>query len=934
MVYFETYTLLSCSLKLGRVKDLQTHLLTDCHKCYGQYRTEESFLDNIINKRKSYMACLAYHANSRKRINHVSVPIILGTYLDFLIRGRDALLKTRAQWGQVIIRGTCKMYFSFSTFDALSMHVRKSQGNLSIEWFFYVDGEGVALCYQDHVVRVTYKRETVTNLEDSGLWIDLINRANPFGGVAGEADDYLTMFDTMLTYPYDMNNLQNRQFLTCGTIINKVIEHNLIKKQKKKSSGNDKLSEIFENAKFFNILSKKNTYENDMSNKNYSQNYDNPLSDGRSNKTSHFLPTVTRASNEAFRNSSALVYPRDAVNYLCTVNTKDLKAAGEQNVLADFVIMSEMSDPQAVYGYMRKLHEPKTGQHSVILNGFLVNIRCTWTFETLLDVKRSECCKHVTTKYYWPYVYVFTKDSIPLKFSDTYGVFFSPAETTEYGIRYEKGSQFSITANVLDKWALIKNPPAKTTVTINNIKGSVANVTSTFHKKIMCASRGLTCYIEIDEPLRQKIQDSSTLSTGNAPNLEHFALITRTFDCTEPTIPSIDEPSAYRALLGMYDMRKLRYTSTHSPSTPTFTYQPNGSALDTVTQYRDVIFNDATKTPQAPWNLRAWVMFGNVRGSCIEDGVVFDRKFVQSVPPVMYNACIHVTFKLQKTTKYSRFVAVDIGSSDTLIGCVITNTEVHVKNSKHCVILVTKIGNHFYHLIHFKPKHQYSNLSVSNVLDGNKTLTVFIHGTHAGRFGVGTKIANAYGQKNVCASVEDLSRFWGITRDGRKVHAQVVFSDVSLIGRIPVGQIRSMLASPDCALGPNMELLAPQDLVIHTIHPYTNLKIFNFKFDTLLNSNGFDSQAVSSTVLALRTAPVLSDVLQVIGMHGFRIEDAAAADCCDSLVAGSSCGGGGGGGRRSQSTKRKLSRIVAGLRGGDGGGDDDDDDGVVAPKKK
>jgi len=184
------------------------------------------------------------------------------------------------------------------------------------------------------------------------------------------------------------------------------------------------------------------------------------------------------------------------------------------------------------------------------------------------------------------------------------------------------------------------------------------------------------------------------------------------------------------------------------------------------------------------------------------------------------------------------------------------------------MILVNNIGNHYYHLVHFKPKHQYHYVHIDSVKT-DKTLTVLIRGN----FGVGTKIANSFGQKNVCASVEDLSRFWFITRDGRKVHAQIVFSDVSFIGRVSAGQVRSMLASPDCAIGPNKEVLAPQDIVIHAIHPYTNIKIFDIKGDTLVNVNGFDSRELCSTTLALRTAPVLKDVLQVINMHGCEVCD-------------------------------------------------------------
>lgn len=873
MVFFESHMLLSCSLKVGRKCDENSWLLTDCAH-YDNYRDEADFLENVIRKRQSYMACLAYKANQRKRVNHQSVPIVLGTYLDFCIRGAEVLKRTRAQWGQVIIRGMSKMYFSFSTFDALSMHVRKCKGTMSVEWFFYVDNEGVALSYYNKIVKVVHKRKTITNADDSKSWITLVNGASPFMSRSGIVDgsDYLDMFDIMLTYPYDMNDLKNRQFLNCGAIINKVIEHNLTRRKKKKNVGGVRLSEIFENANFFNILSKKNAYDGDDWNKNYPQNYDSTLHEGRSNKTAHYISTVTRASNEAFRNSSALVYPRDAFNYLCTMNTKDLKSAGEQNVLADFVMMSEESDAQIVFSYLDSV-SVKNGKNILILNGFLINRRCSWTFQEFLKMKRHEFCRHVTTKYYYPYVYIFTKDSIPIKYSSEHNVYFSPAETQEYDVRFEEGAQFSTTVKCLDPWSLIKNPPAKTTVAINNIKGSVANVTSEFHKQLMCSSLGITCYIEMNDQVKTTILNSSTLATGQKPFIDYFQEVDTMFGSHVPVVTDTDRGKAMKSLLDMYDLRSLEYRCERSKNT-TYAYVPDSTLHRQVRDYGSLILDSDMYDPPDPWNLRAWVMFGNVNGACVEDGVVMDGEFVKNVPHVMYNACISVEFmfKTVKNSKNVRFIPVNGNTADTLIGCVVTDGEVYVKHSRHCTILVTNIGNHYYHLVHFKPKHQYHDVNIDSVKT-EKTLTVIIRGTHIGSFGVGTKIANSFGQKNVCATVTDLSKFWGITRDGRKVHAQIVFSDVSLIGRVSAGQVRSMFASPDCAIGPNKEILAPQDIVIHAIHPYTNIKIFDIKADTLVNVNGFDSQALCSTTLALRTAPVLVDVLRVINMHGFEVCD-------------------------------------------------------------
>lgn len=866
MGFFESYLLLSCSINVGHRKEQDSWIMTNCYH-YNDYRDERRFLEIITRERRSYMACLAYKHN-RKRINHVSVPIIIGSYIDYLIRGEEAVKRTRAQWGQIILQGVPKIYMSFSTFDALSMHVRETKNRRSIEWYFYINDDGVALSYIDRVTTITYKRETITSLENSHLWIRLINTANPFGE-RSEADEYVTMFNVILSYPYDMNDLKNRKFMNCGTVINKSIEM----LRKKNTSGNIKMSEYFEIGNLYTALSKKTAYDYEESNKSYSQSFDTTLHDGRSNKTSHYLSTVIRGSNEAFRNSTALIYPNDAFNYLCALNTKDLKSAGEQSVLADWVMMTEDSDSNLVYRYLRSISKPD-GRNVLILDGFLINCRCDWTFDVFLSMKRHPDCVNVTTKYYEPYVYCYTGSSIPIKYNGKHDVYFSPAETTRYSIVYEAGAQFSTTVKILDPWALVKNPPAKTTVAINNIKGSVANVTSEFHKRLLSSSLGITCYIEMDDVARARILNSAVLEHGCEPYVEYFSEVTRVFSNETPRIEDTEAEKALRSLLRMFDLRKLQYTCEETKN-ETYTYNNAPYLQRNVIRYVQTIMGGDSYEPPNPWNLTAWVMFGNVEGWCVEDGVVFDSKFVEHVPPVYYSACISVefTFKNVKTAKDVRFIDVRVNGDDTLIGCVVTSSEVYTKHSRHCNILVTVIGNHYYHLIHFKPKNQYTNLEVDSVKT-NKALTVLIRGQHVGKFGVGSKIANSFGQKNVCSAVEDLSRFWGITRDGRRVHAQVVFSDVSLIGRMSTGQVRSMLAHDDCAIGPNKEIIAPQNLVIHAMHPYTNLKIFDIRADTLVNVNGFDSQALSSTTLALRTKPVLDEVKRVIGMHGFRLTDA------------------------------------------------------------
>lgn len=857
----------------------------NCHH-YEEFNTPEKFIENIIKKRGSYMFCMCYESKQRKRINHKSVPIIIGSLIDYKIRGREALLASRALWGAVILKGVLKMYPSFSTFDALSMHVRETKTNKTIEWYTYIDEDGLALSYNNKSVTWTYKHETHTGTHE---WAQLLNKSNPFGTTVLPSE-YIKMFDTILKYPYSMNDLKIRQIINGPSIINKYVSHDLNRRRKKKTAGCQKMSKAFESGSLYPALSKKSAYEAEAWDKSYPQVIDNTLHEGRSNKTAHFLLNVTRQSNAAIRNSPALSFSSDSAYYFCMLNTKDFKSAGTNQALADYVIMTEESNQKSLYAYLLDLYnnykstKAPSNEYVAILaiNGFLVNIKMHFTLQTLLTVKRQ--FPHVTTQYHWPYVKFSTRACIPIKYSCEHDAFFSPAETINFNITYPEADMLSITAKELTLDALRKTAPSKSTVSINNIKGSVAMVTSSLHQQLMENSLGVTCYMNITQDQIDKLIDYAIISTGHdTSDFERdYAELVHEFNLDADrlrTPKTTDVKMAMNALYRLYPIDNLSMEYRKSAAGPPFVRDV--ADMNAIRDYTTMIFHrDNFKTPNI-WNLKLRAAFGNPFGSCIEDGVVVDSEVLKHIPPIHYNACITVefTYKTVKQPKDARFIPIDETNGaikhETLIGCLISEHPAYVKNSKHSKILTSKIGDHYYYLVHFLPKktNMYANLKIRSICSSN-SITIVITGQNCVSFGVGSKVANAFGQKNVVSMATDKLRdtCWGITRDGKKVHAQIVYSEVSLIGRIPSGQLYDMFISDELAIGPNKTIIAPVNLVIHTLHPYTNLKIFDVKVDTLTNINGFDSQNLSNVSTSLRSEKVDARVLQMLGLHGFKID--------------------------------------------------------------
>lgn len=849
------------------------NFMIDC-KCYDIYRTEDAFNESVILNRGSYMGCLCYESLVRNRIGHKSVPIMLGSYIDFRIRGREAVVASAPLWGLVILRGLLKMYSNFSTFDALSMHVRETKRLKTIDWYTYIGEDGLALNYRDKVVNWTYKR----NSSNSNEWTQLLQKSNPFNTPVLQSE-YIQMFDTILKQPYSMNDLKNRQILNGPVVIRRYVTYDLNRRKKSKIAGCQKMSTVFETGALFQALSKKNTFETEEWCRNYPQNYDNTMHEGRSNKAAHLLPNVIRASNAAVRNSNALSFPNDAIGYYCLLNTKDLKSAGEQNVLADFVIMCEETDQKSLFRYIRSI---STGNGDILtINGYLINCRRPWSLEDLVLVKRQ--FPHVTTQYNLPYIRFSTRANIPIKYSQQYDVFFSPAETTHFQIKYPEIDMLSITAKELSIQSLIKTPPSKSTVSINNIKGSVAMLTSKLHKRLIENSLGITCYIDITEKEIEKLIDYAILPGKGDVEIfnRYFDQLDKDFHLSRFRSEKFAQTSpkmAMQALYRMYPPQKLLYEYNKVQNTP-YTQAYNMNSHDLVSDYYATIFSPQHYRPPSIWNLRLRAAFGNPNGGCIEDGVVIDSNILKHIPPVYYNACITVefTFKTVKHPKDARFIAIDECHNsiddETLIGCLVTEHEVYVKNSKHTQVLrPEKIGSHYFYLINFLPKKtkMYDNLHVRHISNGNM-ITVIITGQTKVDVIVGSKVANSFGQKNVISMEKDLRDCWGITRDGRRVHAQIIYSEVSLVGRVTSGQLHSMFMSNELAFGIDGTIIAPVDLVLHTLHPYTNIKIIKVKNDTLTNINGFDSQNLSYTSKMLRSDDVHENVIQILGLHGYDV---------------------------------------------------------------
>lgn len=137
----------------------------------------------------------------------------------------------------------------------------------------------------------------------------------------------------------------------------------------------------------------------------------------------------------------------------------------------------------------------------------------------------------------------------------------------------------------------------------------------------------------------------------------------------------------------------------------------------------------------------------------------------------------------------------------------------------------------------------------------------------------GSKLANNFGHKNVCSQLMDLRGIHGYTRDGRRVHAQIVYGESSTLTRMSAGQYFNMITDPEVAFTKEGGIIAPIKLCVHVLNNYANNKISRLKCDTLTKTNGLESQSLSEIALNLRQQKVSASAKRVINLHGVTLKN-------------------------------------------------------------
>ena len=460
------------------------------------------------------------------------VQFSLEVFLDRKIRGAAEVELSRITFGSIIQKGEFRTYPNFTTFDSISMHPvefkKKDKYYKSVEFYTYVhgwegnetsSGEGLAVKYENRVVHCTFRKKTTKSTDEGCQWVELLDAANTLMSKRRLPTAYFKIFDKVHRSKYNINDLANRLVISGPGMVKKFKHYSLKKRLGSRNNGGMKMKDSFKNGLLYPCLSKKSSQGSiDCGKVGNGGAVDSSLSEGRMNKVPHFLATVVRSANEATRNSAAFTFANDSKYFICPLNTPQMKSAGEQQTLAEFVVPTGETDARKVFEFVKQQNFP-IGKDDLLVECNLTGMTLDWDFDKLIILKNK--FPHVTTQVFQSdevigkCVNLCTKENVPTKYSPTYNCLFSPAEVTTHNIKFEESTYLSSMAKLIGVDNVCRNPSAKSTVSINNIKGCVAKVENDFEELAVSNCLGIGCDMKMTEAERLKMPSVSVISEGH-----------------------------------------------------------------------------------------------------------------------------------------------------------------------------------------------------------------------------------------------------------------------------------------------------------------------------------------------------------------------------------------------------------------------------------
>ena len=331
-------------------------------------------------------------------------------------------------------------------------------------------------------------------------WITFMNMCSPYASKHRNFTEieYENYFICSIMYGPSLDDLANKTCLSPGTIILRTLEH-LIEKMRKESTANkfnnmtSSLERHMKSGNMWFALSQKQ--DTNFLDDNYTSNISKntiymPIEAQKLHLTQELNSKIKRAAtNSQTKNSQALMFPNDGLDFLCTIEIKEIKNAGENVSPAQLVFSPRMLDFSKIDEILKKVCYMEHSTNDIIFEHYNCIEEKTCSIlrvvvNTFLTEYLIPKCKLILLKRKCPilpltiyndvYVNVNSNGHVLMKYSQQYGFFITPHEKQHlfrdafknYHPHLSFGSVAMHVPTTMDL-----NEPQKSVVTTATVKG-------------------------------------------------------------------------------------------------------------------------------------------------------------------------------------------------------------------------------------------------------------------------------------------------------------------------------------------------------------------------------------------------------------------------------------------------------------------------------
>lgn len=481
-------------------------ILYDC-PCYNEYIMEngqrvdsEDVIRLLLMYNKSYAACVHLkYSNDEVLVKHQQLPIMIGSDIDLFLRPNMNVVH---QAGAFILSGCIKILPAFITNNLRSGHVYRLKDKDVYKWYINVDveakedreahtlvhlvqfsPEGITMTStkrtnekRNGVRGYSIKEEVINNFQEAESIFEEINKLSPINKMTDgdhciSPQDYIDFFEcSIINYPA-LDDLCNKTIITPTSIF-----ETAIKKWSTLPQNSSKLGTLVSGNLFYTLSSKSVSY---IKNDEFKTAY-LAVEGHRVSMIDKLVSIVKRHINHGVKNSNALKLPQDSSHFICPLNVKEMKNAGETMALAQFVMVAPTVSLARVLEFLQTYASKERSEKNhlrVVIEGWMTNF---W-ISPKLQIKMKRQMILVTMVYENRYLIVYNEGHLPVKYSPKYKMFVGVHEAQHtYKNAFDEYTTFADYTSFAMNFhrAPLHMPPAKATVSINNIKGSCSSLSS------------------------------------------------------------------------------------------------------------------------------------------------------------------------------------------------------------------------------------------------------------------------------------------------------------------------------------------------------------------------------------------------------------------------------------------------------------------------